>query len=141
VKAKRFLLFIIGMLLLIVSVVLALVALVALIKGLAENNGVFVASLIISVLSFSLNLLCVRARRRLLNQCLAEQYADINRVVIAHTEAEFDAYSVPFESIDEVRGKLKNTLNVVIHFNDGSVRLRRIKPKSLEYRFLAPFIQ
>lgn len=140
-KTKRFVLLIVGFILLFASVILATMALVALFQGLSENFEIFIVSVVLSVLFLVLNLLCLRARRRLLYDYYSKKYADVNRVVIAHTDTDFISYTVPFESYEATRGRLRNILNLVIHFNSGAVSIRRVKPNSVEYRFLAPFIQ
>jgi hypothetical protein len=140
-KAKRISLLLLGLIFLFAGTPLGIISLVAASEGLSGNASAFWIPLILSVVLLFSALLCFRARRKLLFKHFSKLYSDVDRVVIAHADSKFSALSVPFGSFFATRGRIESTLNMIIHFSGGSVSTRRVKPNSIEYRCLAPYIQ
>ena len=140
-KAKRFSLLLLGLVLLLTGIPVGIISMVAASKGLSENVAIFSVSLVLSVLMLFTSYLCFQARRHLLIKYFERIYSDVDRVVISNADARFSSLSVPIGSYGATRGRIESTLNMIIHYNGGSVSTRRVKPNSIEYRCLAPYIQ
>jgi predicted RNase H-related nuclease YkuK (DUF458 family) len=138
---KRLVLLIVGLITLIIGCTSAIISVIAAAKELPNDLELFIVPLVISLIMLVVSIMCFSTRKRLLYTHYKKLYSEVEYVIISHVDSDFTAVSVPVDFYSVTTGRSKSILNMIIHFTNGKVITRRVKPKSIEYQCLAPYIE